>query len=488
MNILFSFLAFKNDYSKTATESNARYPDRLGPTFSFHEHFWGESNYDKHLIINTSSSERDKRNLKNFLSELKREFPGRVIEIYDLLLDDVIDVVEIYTKLNTLLASYSGHQLEAFISPGTPAMQTSWYLLGTVYKGNLRLFQTRAAKFSDEKKPERIYVELGSDIFPTNVTVAQASIESPDLGAEKKIKITKSLEPVYLKAKKIAQTDHVGCLILGENGTGKENLAHYIHSNSQRKYKPFLAVNCAAYSDELLRSELFGYTKGAFTGADKDKKGILEEAKGGTVFLDEIGDISKKMQVTLLRVLQEKKIQPVGSVKEIDIDVRIIAATNKDLEEMCEREDFRWDLFYRLAVTTLKLPPLRERGMEEIEQMINHFNIKTSEKFPDRKRLKISVDVLKKLRTYGYKGNVRELENMFIQFYTFCDDEIALTDLPSRILNNQSNPLTLEDVKKAHILKIFKDNQQATLVDLSQILGCTRDTLRKYMKELGLKK
>lgn len=486
MSILFSFLAYSNDYTKTATPSTVRFPDRLGPTFSLHQNFWNESQYEKHIILNTSSSERDKKNLKNFLSELSGEYPGRQIEIHDLLVNDVIDVFEIYTKLNTLLASYSTHQLEAFISPGTPAMQTTWYLLGTVYRENLKIFQTRAAYFTKDNKPERIYVKLNSDIFPTNVTVAQASFDEKNRVIEDKIKITKSLDPVYQKAQKIGETDHVGCLILGENGTGKENLANFIHKNSQRKNKPFLAVNCAAYSDELLRSELFGYTKGAFTGAEKDKKGVLEEANGGTVFLDEIGDVSKKMQVTLLRVLQEKKIQAIGSVKEIAIDVRIIAATNKDLEAMCEMDEFRWDLFYRLAVTTLKLPSLRERGSAEIEEMIKHFNQQTSERFPARKKLKISADIMKKLRTYGYKGNVRELENLFIQFYTFCEGEIKLDDLPQRILGNQSSPLTLEEVKKKHILKVIKDNHETSLVELAQILGCTRDTLRKHMKEYGV--
>jgi transcriptional regulator with PAS, ATPase and Fis domain len=486
MKVVFSFLGFKNDYLATATESGSRYPDRSGPTFSFHKHFWGGSNYDKHIILNTSNKDRDKRNFKNLLSELRKEFPERTIESNDLLLDDVIDVVEIYAKLNAFLATYSKHQLEAFISPGTPAMQISWYLLGTVYRENLKIFQTRAAQFAENNKPERIYVRLDSDIFPTNVTVAQASLDEQNIVTEEKIKITNSLKAIYQKALKIALTDHVGCLILGENGTGKENLAEYIHKNSLRKNKPFIAINCAAYSDELLRSELFGYTKGAFTGAEKDKKGVLEEANGGTIFLDEIGDISKKMQVTLLRILQEKKVQAVGSVKEVAIDVRVIAATNKNLEAMCESEDFRWDLFYRLAVTTLKLPSLRERGSSEIEEMILHFNQQTADRFPERKKLKIPAEIMKRLRTYGYKGNVRELENLFIQCYTFCEDEIRLEDLPARILGNQSNPLTLEEVKKAHILKVVKDNPDSSLVELSQILGCTRDTLRKYLKEYGV--
>ncbi|MBK6964942.1 MAG: sigma-54 factor interaction domain-containing protein [Bacteroidales bacterium] len=157
-----------------------------------------------------------------------------------------------------------------------------------------------------------------------------------------------TLKPFYEKATLVAATNDISCLILGENGTGKENLAKFIHKSSQRKSKPFIAVNCAAFTDELLRSELFGYEKGAFTGADKLTKGVFEESDGGTIFLDEIGDISPKMQVSLLRVLQEKRIQRVGRSNDIMIDVRVIAATNKELEEMCETERFRWDLFLDL--------------------------------------------------------------------------------------------------------------------------------------------
>jgi len=485
MKTLISWQAFNNDYIKSSQESNARYPDPSGPTFGVHRHFWEESGYDRHIILNSSDAERNEKNFKNFLVELRNTFPNRTIEGRLLKVEDVINVSEIISKLTSFLAEFPEDEIEIFISPGTPAMQTAWYLLGTNFKNRVKLFQTRAAKFTGGENPERIYINLASSSIPANVTVAQAVVESGKKIGGKEIRITDSLKPIYEKAQMVATTDHVGCLILGENGTGKENLARYIHDHSNRRSKPFLAVNCAAFSDELLRSELFGYEIGAFTGANKKKKGLFEEAKGGTIFLDEIGDISPRMQVSLLRVLQEKMVQPVGSTKEIPIDVRVIAATNKNLEELCEKEVFRWDLFFRLAVTTLSLPALRERGANEIEEMIHYFNQQMAIKFPSKNLLKISKEAKKALKSYGYKGNIRELENLFIQFYTFCDEEIQIEDIPVRIMENKSDPRSLVQVEKNQILKVYGDGKRP-LAELASILGCTRDTLRKKLKEYGV--
>jgi transcriptional regulator with PAS, ATPase and Fis domain len=227
---------------------------------------------------------------------------------------------------------------------------------------------------------------------------------------------------------------------------------------------------------------LFGHLKGSFTGANENKKGIFEEAKGGTVFLDEIGDISPRMQVSLLRVLQEKKIQPVGATKEIPIDVRIVAATNQNLERLCEEGTFRWDLFFRLAVTTLKLPALRERGAKEVLEMISFFNERTALMFPSRNVLKISAEAKKILKSYGFKGNVRELENLFIQFYTFCQDEIRVEDLPERVRENKRNPMSLEEVEREHLKKVYGEGKKS-MVDLANLLGCTRDTLRAKLRK-----
>ncbi|MBK7970965.1 MAG: sigma-54 factor interaction domain-containing protein [Bacteroidetes bacterium] len=185
--------------------------------------------------------------------------------------------------------------------------------------------------------------------------------------------ISDSIKPIYDKALKIAHTYDITALILGQSGTGKEHLAKFIHDNSARKEKNYLAFNCAGMSDQLLESRLFGYKKGAFTGAEKDTPGLFHEADKGSIFLDEIGDISPYMQQALLRVLQQKEIHPVGGSPE-KLSVRIICATNQDLAKRCKEEKFRWDLFYRLAVGELHLPSFIERGKPELKIMIDFFN------------------------------------------------------------------------------------------------------------------
>lgn len=487
--ILISWYAYNNDFGveqKGAVKRKLGTVNENGPTFNMHKYFWNEGNYKKHILLNSNFEKDDLIYFNLLKTELSKQFKGHVIESRDVKINDPINVSEIFSKLNTILAEYTDENVEIFISPGTPAMQTAWYLLGTNYKKNVALFQLRNKEFTADKiKPDKIYVTIESNLLPTNLTVAQ-KLESK-IKIDKDILITKSLEPIYKKAEQIALTENVGCLIFGENGTGKENLASYIHKKSNRNSKPFITINCAAFSDDLLRSELFGHEKGSFTGAENKKIGLFEMANGGTLFLDEIGDISSKMQVTLLRVLQEKKIQSVGSTREIDIDVRVITATNKDLEDMCEKEKFRWDLFFRLAITTLKIPALRERGKEETLQLIKHFNRMYSQKFPNRTtELLITKEAINAMLSYGFKGNIRELENMFIQFYTFCEKEITLNDLPDRVKENKFDSFKIEDLEKKHIIYVYNlMNHHVT--NTWKALGISKKTLTDRLKIYGLK-
>lgn len=487
-NTLISWYAYNNDFMIEQRGNQKRYlgfVDESGPTFTVHKHFWDQAGYTKHILL-SSSDKNDSERLNLLVSELEKQFPKHQIIPKKVLIDDPINVSEIFSKLQPVLAELTEDNVEIFISPGTPAMQTAWYLLGTHFKKNVTLFQIRESKFTKDKlKPEKITVTLDNSILPTNIVVAQKEQDKPK--TQQDILVTDSLKPIYEKALMISRTDDVGCLILGENGTGKEHLAKYIHENSNRSRNPFLPVNCAAFTDELLRSELFGHEKGSFTGADNKKIGVFEAANGGTVFLDEIGDISPKMQVSLLRALQTKKILPIGSTKEIEINVRVIAATNKDIEAMTDNNEFRTDLFYRLAVTELKLPPLRERGKKEILELIEHFNERLSKRFIDKGKLKISKDAIELLTTYGFKGNVRELENMFIHFYTFCEKEITVNDLPDRVKNNNTTTLTLADNEKNHIIKIYKLCGQRPIIT-ANTLGIHKDTLYRKLEEYGIRK
>jgi DNA-binding NtrC family response regulator len=224
-------------------------------------------------------------------------------------------------------------------------------------------------------------------------------------------------------------------LIMGESGTGKELIARAIHESSPRADKPFIAVNCSNIPSELLESELFGHTKGAFTGAFSAKKGLFEVADGGTIFLDEIGDLKPETQVRLLRFLQEREFTPLGDTRTIKIDVRVIAATNTDLKEAIRNGTFREDLYYRLAVVPIKLPPLRERK-EDILPLAQHFIRKYNKENNRNISEHLSPEVLAALEAYEYPGNVRELENIIERAVVIAQtDEITLDCLPSELLS-----------------------------------------------------
>jgi Nif-specific regulatory protein len=240
------------------------------------------------------------------------------------------------------------------------------------------------------------------------------------------------MRQVYQLISKVAPTDST-VLIQGESGTGKELAARAIHQNSKRANKPFMAVNCAALAESLLESELFGHEKGAFTGAVTQKKGRLETADGGTLFLDEVGEISPTLQVKLLRVLQEREFERVGGTRTIKVDIRLVAATNQDLEQVIEQGTFRQDLYYRLNVVSIEMPPLRSRR-EDIPLLASYFVEKYSAKC-NRKVSGISAEARARLREYDWPGNVRELENAIERAVVLgTTDHILLDDLPEAIL------------------------------------------------------
>src|SRR5271165_644237 len=231
-------------------------------------------------------------------------------------------------------------------------------------------------------------------------------------------------------------------LITGESGTGKELVARAIHENSARSQTPFITINCGAFPETLLESELFGYVKGAFTGANENRRGLFQAAHGGTLFMDEIGNMNQAMQVKLYRVLQEGKVRPLGSTEEIDVDVRVIAATNKDLEKAITAGEFREDLFYRLSVIPLHVPALRERR-EDIPLLARHF-LESFRKSMEKPIEAISPQAMSRLETYDWPGNVRELENTIERAVALeSGPEISSAVLPERISGANLAAVTL---------------------------------------------
>jgi DNA-binding NtrC family response regulator len=279
---------------------------------------------------------------------------------------------------------------------------------------------------------------------------------------------------------KVAPTDST-VLLTGESGSGKEVLARTLHGMSLRSERPFVPINCGAISPELIESELFGHAKGAFTGANESHQGLFYYAQGGTLFLDEIGELPLSMQTKLLRVLEDRRIRPVGSTKEVDVDVRIVAATNVNLDVEVKRGRFRQDLYYRLQVMPIEMPPLRSRP-EDIELLANYF-IKVFAKKLRIDALKISPDMLARLQAYEWPGNVRELRNFIERSLIlgyFPKEDLPLNlDLDERetdAVDTQGE--SLEQVEKAHILRVL-NACGGNKSEAARRLGVSRKTLER---------
>lgn len=335
-----------------------------------------------------------------------------------------------------------------------------------------------------------------------DMTASEKESEAPRIPFAPRPLIGKSSQMVHVyRAVAKASLSRGNVVILGESGTGKELIARAIHDNSPWSKAPFVTVNCGALTETLLESELFGYVKGAFTGANANKRGLLEEAHGGTLFLDEIGDISLASQVKLLRAIQEGEFRPVGSVETRKIGIRVIAATHRNLRQMITEEKFREDLFYRLKVFLISVPPLRER-IEDLPDIANHFIAHISRK-NESGPYNLSKEALDLLKRYPWPGNIRELQNAIERAIAMSHSHTLFPDdLPEEILMyfqstpstnsespvrpnstiaNSSANVSLEEMEKEHILKTLESvnyNKSKT----AEILGIDRGTL--YRKAL----
>ncbi len=356
------------------------------------------------------------------------------------------------------------------------------FLLKPIDLDQLKLVLTKA---SDK-------IALRSEVDKLHILMQGTELTREFFGKSKKIqRILNSVE-------KLAKSSDTTILIEGESGTGKEGLAKYIHQNSLRRDFPFIEINCAAIPKELAESELFGYEKGAFTGAaQKTKLGKFELADGGTILLDEIADLSLDLQVKLLRVLQERKFFRVGGEKEISVNVRVLAATNKNLEEEVQKGNFREDLYYRLNVAKVVVPPLRER-VEDIPILSYSFLREFSQKF-EKQVNSISTEALTILESYKWKGNIRELRNVIERIVLLIEEnEIKEHHLSSLIAstNNEkedenfvlkipSKGIKIDLVLKTLILKTLKITN-GNQVKAAKILGLSRSKLRYRMEQLGI--
>jgi DNA-binding NtrC family response regulator len=309
-----------------------------------------------------------------------------------------------------------------------------------------------------------------------------------------------AMRKLYALIDRVKDTD-VSLLVTGESGVGKEVVARAIHQAGARAKKPFTGLNCGAIPANLLESELFGHVRGAFTGADRDRKGLFRETEGGTVLLDEIGELPQAMQAGLLRTLQEKTLRPVGAAREEPIDVRIIAATNRDLSQMVAAGTFREDLFYRLNVIQVQIPPLRER-VEDLPALIDHFLSLFATRYR-RDRKAVERAALRAMSAYEWPGNVRQLEHVLLNAWLMSDgDEITTLDLqlPTTHAVRRREPEGVEVSKEAPIARSaeeFKDEEKRHIlralgacnwnrVQAAKQLGLPRRTFYRRLKEYGI--
>jgi len=330
-------------------------------------------------------------------------------------------------------------------------------LFAAVNRALDKLHARRMARVQSDKKQESCYGILGE---------------------------SKAITQVFSSIKKAATTPAT-VLITGESGTGKELVARAIHYSSPRASAPFVPVNCGGIPEGLLESELFGHIKGAFTGATETRAGFFQTADGGTIFLDEISETSLAMQVKLLRVLQEKEVCMVGDTRTRKVDVRIVAATNKDLQSLIQKELFREDLFFRISVITIAVPPLSKRG-NDILILTRYFADKFAQE-TGKPPIKFSDPVLKALKNYDWPGNVRELENVIQRLVVMSDGEVINPpDLPSlmRFSARRQKGLqrSLADMEKEHIRNVLAD-AGGNKTRAAEILGIDRKTLREKLKE-----
>lgn len=302
---------------------------------------------------------------------------------------------------------------------------------------------------------------------------------------------SKPMQQLFEVIKRIAARRDASASIIGSTGTGKELVARAIHYNSDRKDAPFVPINCSAIPDTLLESELFGHQKGAFTGAHENRRGLMEEAQGGTVFLDEINTLSPSLQVKLLRVLQERVVRRVGGRENIPIDIRLVSASNQDLAEAVKTGEFRHDLFYRLNVVPVKLPDLKDRR-EDIPLLVHHFLQKFAQQHGEAAR-RFSNDAMRVLMTHAWPGNVRELENAVEHALTMGRGEILLPEdlpvsvtLPERDIVQEASldDVPLAEVERRYILRIL-EKMSGHQIKTATILGIDRRTLYRRLRQYG---
>jgi transcriptional regulator with PAS, ATPase and Fis domain len=472
MKTLISWIGWLDFEKGTAIISNS------SPNVDIHSK--ADIKFEKHILLSTgfdnNPSGKDEIKASKLFSYLKKTFKSCQFELKFLNIEDAFDYEEVYPKTEAIVEKYKNENLYVNFSIGTSTMRVIWAFLAESNKFNFKLIFGRDPQQIKTGKPQFEQIEFKLLSPEVQTIVSKPLNEKPSLT------ITETLKKVYSKAEIAAKYDNTNILILGNTGAGKEAIAQYIHEKSIRNKADFIAVNCAAIGDELLESRLFGHRKGSFTGASSDQVGFFEKANSGSIFLDEIGDISSRMQQSLLRVIQEQKIVRIGDTETKDIDVRIICATNKDLIKEVKNGKFRADLYYRLSEVELELPSLNDYPLTEKREIIKAIISKQEQLF--NKTIRFNTETLNHLYNYSFPGNFRELEAVIKNIFIFNDD-IANPNELDIILRKRteiSNSILLNDVIKEHVRKVYiMKGKHKT--NAAKALGISINTFQKYLNK-----
>lgn len=476
-----------------------------GPILRLMEH--GEVAYDVVWMLSIPAGEGPAR----MLCQALRPYVPRV-ELAVVDADDPSDYARLFRLLGPVVARAkanlltAGVEIDVLLSAGTPQAQTLWVILVQAGLLPARMLQVIPPAFVPVPHPKAVReVNLDIEGFP-EIRALRDELERlrAVTAAPKSALLGESAALVDLRTKvaRIGASD-ASVLIFGETGTGKELAAREIHVRSARAKGPFVAENCSVFAEGVLSSELFGHEAGAFTGAQKKRRGLFEQAHGGTLFLDEVGELSPRVQAALLRVLQEGTLRRVGGEATVEVDVRIVAATHRDLQGMVRRGEFREDLFYRLRGATIEMPPLRARP-GDVELLVESFLSEQRGKKGAR-RLRVTRDAMRLLTQYPWPGNVRELRAEVLRWGVFCDEVVHVSDLAAEIRNGptqpsvgtpgktdvaQANARTLrevvEEAERDAVAKTLAA-EQGNLSRTAKTLGIDRNTLKRKMKAFGMR-
>jgi len=438
---------------------------------------------------------------------LARDMAAHVehVDVREVAVDDPSDYAALYRQLVPLAAELErltpapGWKLDVLLSAGTPQAQTLWVILVQAALLRARMLQVIPAAFVPVPHPRAIrVVTLDVEGFPEiRVLRDEVTRLRAEMRARGSTMIAGSapMQELLARVVRVAQSE-LPVLVLGETGSGKELIARAVHDGSARTGGPFIAENCGALAESVLASELFGHEASAFTGAAARHRGLFEQAHGGTIFLDEVGELSPQVQAMLLRVLQEGTVRRVGGEQPIKVDVRVVAATHRDLEELVRSGRFREDLYYRLRGATLRVPPLRER-IADLPAMIKAF-LQEATVGRRARVLPVTPEVMRLLAAYAWPGNVRELRSEVHRWAVFCDEQVEVADLAPEIRGAVARPAariaatavtSLADaVHAAERVAIERAlaAESGNLLRTARALGIERNTLKRKLKSLGL--